>query len=71
MKNLKNVNLAIEALQTIEDNETLKSLLCTKNILLSVNEVENDREETINDYMMECNYTREQAVAAYNQLDNY
>jgi len=76
MKNLKNVNLAIEALRTIENNETLKALLGTNNILfceesVGLDEVVNDREDTIKDYMMECGYTRIQAVAAYNQLDNY
>tara|TARA_B100000809_G_scaffold233351_1_gene250010 strand:- start:1296 stop:1520 length:225 start_codon:yes stop_codon:yes gene_type:complete len=69
------INLALEALETIENNESLKALLATSNISLSEetfdNELLNDGEDTINDYIMMCGYTEDEAIAAYNELKNY
>jgi len=70
------INLALEALETIENNETLKALLGTSNILfceegIGLDELLNDGEDTINDYIMMCGYTEDEAIAAYNELKNY
>ena len=75
MKSSK-INLAIEALNTINENKALKELLSKDSIItyseeMSLIEELNDREDTISDYMMMCNFTREEAERAFNELDNY
>lgn len=70
------INLAIEALETIRQNQSLKDLLSKESILTysestSVIEVDSDKEDTIQDYMLICGYTRVEAEDAYNELNNY
>lgn len=71
-----NINLAIEALNTIQESKALQELLSRESIttyseeMLGI-ELASDREDTIQDYMMICNFSREEAEQAFNQLENY
>jgi len=70
------IKFALDALESIQNNKALKELLSKDSILTYTEEMVgvetlNDREDTISDYMMMCNFTREEAEAAFNELDNY
>ena len=72
MKKSNKVSLAQRALNKIQDSEFMQLMQETKKTLkqtsqLSIEESFNDREETIEDYMFSCGYTRKQAINAYNK----
>ena len=74
MSRVKNISLAEQALGAIQDSEFVQSLQATRRIselglvpTISPEQSFNDRDETINDYMFNCGYTRKQAINAYNK----
>lgn len=67
------INLAIEALNTIQESRALQELLSKESIITYSEEMigieaANDMEDTIQDFMMMCNFTREEAERAFNEL---
>ena len=72
MKTGSKVTLAQQALKKIQDSEFMQLMQENKKSLnqtsqLSIEESFNDREETIEDYMFSCGYTRKEAINAYNK----
>jgi hypothetical protein len=75
MSRVRNISLAEQTLDAILDSEFVQSLQATKRIselgLAPEYSIEDsfsdDREETINDYMFNCGYTRKEAINAYNK----
>ena len=74
MSRVRNISLAEQTLDAISDSEFVQSLQATRRISElglvpsdSIEESFNDREETINDYMFNCGYTRKEAINAYNK----
>ena len=70
------INLAIEALNTIQESQALQELLSKESIttyseeMIGIEAV-NDMEDTVQDFMLLCNFSREEAEQAFNQLENY
>ena len=72
MSRVRNISLAEQTLDAILDSDFVQSLQATRRIseLEKYEVVEqsfDDREETINDYMFNCGYTRKEAINAYNK----
>ena len=73
MSSLKNINLAEQTLGAIQDSVFVQALQSTRKTVEhtfktdSIEQSFNDREETIEDYIFNCGYTRKQAINAYNQ----
>jgi predicted ester cyclase len=54
-----------EALNAISENKIMQQLKSYEDS--AIESSFNDREETINDYIFNCGYTRKEAINAYNQ----
>tara|TARA_R110002124_G_scaffold208609_1_gene374922 strand:- start:122 stop:370 length:249 start_codon:yes stop_codon:yes gene_type:complete len=74
MSRARNISLAEQTLDAILDSEFIQSLQNTKRISesglateYSIEHSLDDREETIDDYMFNCGYTRKEAINAYNK----
>ena len=74
MSRARNISLAEQTLDAILDSEFIQSLQNTKRVLesglapeYSIEHSLDDREETIDDYMFNCGYTRKEAINAYNK----
>tara|TARA_R110002049_G_scaffold234626_1_gene407877 strand:+ start:576 stop:824 length:249 start_codon:yes stop_codon:yes gene_type:complete len=74
MSRVRNISLAEQTLDAILDSEFIQSLQTNKRILdlelsteYSIEDSFDDAEETINDYMFNCGYTRKEAINAYNK----
>jgi RNA recognition motif-containing protein len=68
MSTLRN-NLVQDTLDAITNNSELRAILAKDGIVIE--EVNFDREETVNDYMSLCGYSEEDAINAYNNLKEY
>jgi hypothetical protein len=77
MSRVRKISLAEQALWAIQESEFIKALSATKRVGDELNNTDSieqsfdDREETINDYMFNCGYTRKEAINAYNQILEY
>jgi hypothetical protein len=75
MSRVRNISLAEQTLEAILDSEFVQSLqearksseLELSNQYSIEDSFSDDREETINDYMFNCGYTRKEAINAYNK----
>ena len=74
MSRVRNISLAEQTLDAILDSEFIQSIQNTKRASglglspeYSIEDSFDDREETINDYMFNCGYTRKEAINAYNK----
>jgi len=62
-------NLLQDALDAIQNNSELKAILSKDRII--VEEVNFDRQETVKDYMFTCGYSEEDAINAFDNLEEY
>ena len=75
MSRVRNISLAEQTLDAIQDSEFVQSLqearksseLELSNQYSIEDSFSDDREETINDYIFNCGYTRKEAINAYNK----
>ena len=69
MSRVRNISLAEQTLDAILDSEFIQSLQTNKELSTeySIEDSFDDAEETINDYMFNCGYTRKEAINAYNK----
>lgn len=75
MSRVRNISLAEQTLEAILDSEFVQSLqearksseLELSNQYSIEDSFSDDREETINDYIFNCGYTRKEAINAYNK----
>jgi len=74
MSRVRNISLAEQTLDAIQDSEFVQSLQeARKSSELelsnqySIEDSFDDAEDTINDYMFNCGYTRKEAINAYNK----
>mgnify|MGYP003650182242 CR=1 FL=1 len=65
----RNIDQAKEALNAISINKVMQQLKSHEDS--AIESSFNDREETINDYIFNCGYTRKEAINAYNQTLEY
>ena len=68
MSTLRN-SLVQETLDAITNNSELRSILAKDGIV--VDEFDSEKDYIVNDYMLLCGYSKEDAINAYNNLKNY
>ena len=68
MSTLRN-SLVQETLDAITNNSELRAILAKDGIV--VDEFDSEKDYIVNDYMLLCGYSKEDAINAYNNLKNY
>ena len=75
--NNKSIDVAITMLQKIENDAELNAVLKSDTRILTEDAIGielfsiEDKEATINDFIMMCDYDEEEAIKAYNNLKDY
>ena len=75
--NNKRIDVAITMLQKIENDAELNAVLKSDTRILTEDAIGielfsiEDKEATINDFIMMCDYDEEEAIKAYNNLKDY
>ena len=75
--NNKSIDVAITMLQKIQNDAELNAVLKSDTRILTEDAIGielfsiEDKEATINDFIMMCDYDEEEAIKAYNNLKDY